>query len=67
MALGRADIDAIFLRGGELVFRGCSDANRAIAFIKIGWDQLVSSAGPPCRKQREIRVGWRGEAPLVPP
>ena len=33
----------------------------------VGWDQLASSAGPPFRKHREIRVGRRGEAPLVAP
>ena len=38
---------------------------RAIGFFNVGWDQLASSAA--IRKRRELMVGLRGEAPLVPP
>ncbi len=40
---------------------------QAIAVFNVGWDKLASSAGPPCRKHREILVGRRSETPLVPP
>ena len=38
---------------------------RAIAFFKVGWDQLASSAGPPSRNVE--KSWWVGEAPLLPP
>ena len=44
-----------------------SGACQGHRLFHVEWDKLASSAGPPCRRHREIMVGRRDEAPLVPP
>gem|GEM_PF-1233321 len=40
---------------------------RAIGFFNVGWRPVRFERRPTIRKRRELMVGRRGEAPLVPP